>query len=268
VYEGRFRVVQRDVVLEDIKAQVEAGARHITFGDPDFFNGPGHAIPIVKALHQHWPELTYDVTIKIEHLLKHSHYLPTLRDTGCLFVTSAVESIDNYVLEIFDKNHTRDDFIKVVSMFREIGLILNPTFVTFTPWTSVNGYRDLLTLIDQLDLVNNVSPIQYAIRLLIPVGSKLLELPLVQELVGKFDEASLCYLWSHPDPEVDRLHADVLNIVKKSQSGNGARQAIFKKVWGLVHEPHGAPESSLQFSASSHGPPGAPIPCLSEPWYC
>ena len=105
VYQGRFRIVQRDVVLADIRQQVAVGAEHITFGDPDFFNGIGHAIPIVKALHQEFPDLTYDVTIKIEHLLKHAAHLATLRETGCLFVTSAVESIDDQVLR--DRKSTR-----------------------------------------------------------------------------------------------------------------------------------------------------------------
>ena len=69
VYRGTFRVVQREVVLADIRQQVRAGAQHITFGDPDFFNGIGHALPLVRALHQEFPKLTYDVTIKVEHLL-------------------------------------------------------------------------------------------------------------------------------------------------------------------------------------------------------
>ncbi len=37
VYKGVFRIVGRDVVLEDVRRQVAAGAQHITFGDPDFF---------------------------------------------------------------------------------------------------------------------------------------------------------------------------------------------------------------------------------------
>ena len=44
VYQGQFRVVQREVVLADIRQQIAAGARHVTFGDPDFFNGPAHAM--------------------------------------------------------------------------------------------------------------------------------------------------------------------------------------------------------------------------------
>src|SRR5215472_9107484 len=135
VYNGVFRIVDREVVMADIRQQVAAGARHITLGDPDFFNGIGHAIPLVEELHREFPGVTYDVTIKVEHLLKHSDCLATLRDTGCLFVTSAVESVDDAVLERLAKNHTRADFLRVVAMFRETGLTLQPTFVPFTPWT-------------------------------------------------------------------------------------------------------------------------------------
>src|SRR5439155_23567285 len=39
IYQGQFRIVQREIVLADIRNQVETGAQHITFGDPDFFNG-------------------------------------------------------------------------------------------------------------------------------------------------------------------------------------------------------------------------------------
>jgi radical SAM superfamily enzyme YgiQ (UPF0313 family) len=269
VYDGTFRVVQPEVVLEDIAQQVRAGARHITFGDPDFFNGPGHAVRIVEALHRQFPELTYDVTIKVEHLLRHARHLPALRETGCLFVTSAVESVDDHILEILDKRHTRQDFIRVVALVQEVGLTLNPTFVTFTPWTSPEGYLDLLTLIDELGLVENVSPIQYAIRLLIPAGSKLLELPFVQDLVDEFDEAALCYRWSQPDPRVDRLYEDVLATVKAGQSRAQTRREIFAQVWRLAAVASGASaRDRARPLAAGAGSPHTPIPHLSEPWYC
>src|SRR2546428_11318240 len=94
VYKGVFRIVSRDVVLEDVRRQVAAGAQHISFGDPDFFNGIRHAMELVEEFHREFPSITYDVTIKIEHLLKQKGHLPKLRDTGCLFVISAVESVD------------------------------------------------------------------------------------------------------------------------------------------------------------------------------
>ncbi len=58
VYNGHFRIVQRDVVLDDIRQQIERGASHVTFGDPDFFNGPTHAMRIVETLHAEFPEIT------------------------------------------------------------------------------------------------------------------------------------------------------------------------------------------------------------------
>ncbi|MCC6945345.1 MAG: radical SAM protein, partial [Thermomicrobiales bacterium] len=180
VYGGRFFAISADVVLTDIEQQVAAGAEHITFGDPDFFNGPGHARRIVEALHDRWPALSYDVTIKVEHLVRQQELLPVLRDTGCAMITSAVESIDERVLALLDKRHTREEFELVVRSTRDLGLPLNPTFVTFTPWTTAEGYVELLETLADLDLIENVSPIQYGIRLLIPSGSRLLELPETQ----------------------------------------------------------------------------------------
>jgi radical SAM superfamily enzyme YgiQ (UPF0313 family) len=255
-------------VLADIARQVEAGAQHITFGDPDFFNGPTHAMRIVQALHREFPDLTYDVTIKVEHLLRHAAHLPALRDTGCLFVTSAVEAVDDRILEIFAKHHTRADFIQVVSLFREIGLNLNPTFVTFNPWISLEGYRDLLKTIHDLGLVGNVSPIQYAIRLLIPAGSRLLELPLVQEFVGEFDPAALVYPWVHPDPRVDRLHQDVIELVVSNTGELESRAAVFTKVWALAEAAMGIAARDRVALATAGARPQEPIPHLSEPWYC
>jgi hypothetical protein len=266
VYGGRFRVVPRDIVLEDIRRQVAAGARHITFGDPDFFNGPGHAIPLVQALHREFPSLTYDVTIKVEHLLRHAALLTTLRATGCLFITTAVESIDDAILERFDKRHTRDGFIQVAALCRAAGLALCPTFVTFTPWTSVEGYRDLLALVAEQGLIESVPPIQLAIRLLIPAGSRLLELSEVRELIGPFDEAALSYPWAHPEPRVDRLAADVLAAVQAGQTVNADRRDIFARVWALVHAALGAVTPRLP--DPPNGRASTPVPHLSEPWFC
>ncbi|MBI2882019.1 MAG: radical SAM protein [Candidatus Tectomicrobia bacterium] len=266
VYQGVFRVVQREVVLEDIRRQVARGARHITFGDPDFFNGVRHAVQLVKSLHGEFPHLTYDVTIKVEHLLKHASHLPALRDTGCLFVTSAVESIDDRVLQIFDKGHTREDFLRVVRQFREVGLNLNPTFVTFTPWATIEGYRELLSLLLELDLVEQVSPVQLAIRLLIPAGSRLMELPAVREAVAGFDEAALSHLWEHEDPRVDRLHLDVLDIVKSGEARGESRRQIFAGVWRAAHLASGVEEADIPDLPVL--PSRSAIPFLTEPWYC
>lgn len=267
VYNGQFRVVQRDVVLDDIRRQVATGAQHITFGDPDFLNGPKHGMTIVRALHEEFPELTYDCTIKIEHLVKHRSSLPVLRETGCLFVTSAVESVDPQILQYFDKQHTRQDFIDTVRAFQEIGLTMNPTFVTFTPWTTPAGYLELLEVLAELNLIDNVPPIQYAIRLLIPQGSRLLELAQVQQIIEEFDEAALCYPWRNPDPKVDQLYADVMATVMQAQRDGVGRRETFARVWEVTSTAcYGvatALPAGLDRAASSR-----PAPSLSEPWYC
>jgi radical SAM superfamily enzyme YgiQ (UPF0313 family) len=266
VYGGRFRIVGRDIVLADIRQQVEAGAQHITFGDPDFLNGPKHALAIVEALHDEFPELTYDATIKIEHLLKHAAVLDTLRETGCVLITSAVEAVDNETLEIYDKNHTREDFIAAVDLLRRAGIPLNATFVTFSPWTTLDSYLDLLALIAELGLVPNVTPVQYAIRLLIPEGSRLLELDSARDLVGPFDEEALYYPWAHPDSRVDKLYEDVRDAVQKGQAADETREAIYRRVWDTAVRARGEERRPPPDTAVDVAQPTVPL--LSEPWYC
>jgi hypothetical protein len=58
-------------------------------------------------------------------------------------------------------------------------------------------------------LVEHVSPVQLTIRLLVPAGSRLLELPEARAAVGEFDEDALSYRWVHPDPRVDRLQREL-----------------------------------------------------------
>lgn len=265
VYKGVFRIVDRDVVLADVRQQVEAGARHITFGDPDFFNGIGHAVPLVRAFHREFPEITYDVTIKVEHLLKYSGHLATLRETGCLFVTSAVESIDDSVLEKLEKGHTRADFFEVVRRFRDEDLIFQPTFVPFTPWTTLEGYRDFLDVLQQNELTENVAPIQLAIRLLIPAGSRLLELSDIRELVAPFDENAMIYPWKHADERVDDLCQGIQRIVHGSEKLKKTRPQTFAQIEDAARQAAGVrcAERSQPVLVSR-----AAVPYLTEPWYC
>jgi radical SAM superfamily enzyme YgiQ (UPF0313 family) len=260
VYSGRFRVVQREVVLEDIRRQVAAGAEHITFGDPDFWNGPGHAVALVEALHSHWPALTYDVTIKIEHLLRHRDLLPTFKDTGCLFITSAAESLDDAVLERLAKGHTYADLREALDLTRAAGLSLSPTFIPFTPWTTMASYRFFLRELAALGLAGQVASIQLSIRLLIPERSLLLELPEIREMMEPFDRHALCYPWRNPDPAVDALQTSVHNLVYRQSRCNTSREKIFHAIWEL------AECGPLDWEAPQIA--RAAIPYLTEPWYC
>ncbi len=260
VYQGQFRVVQPAIVLADIAAQVVAGAGHITFGDPDFFNGPTHAMSIIDAMHAAHSHLSFDVTIKVEHLLQHRHLLPRLAASGCAFVTSAVESLDDRVLAFLDKGHTRADFFKAVDRCRGAGLTLVPTFVAFHPWLTLHDYCDLLDTIARLDLVDHVAPIQLAIRLLVPDGSRLLELPELRAHLGAFDPATLSYPWRHADPRVDALHRDVTALVGTRLTSD--RRAIFEEIRTLAHErTELLPPEPIALGPSA-------VPYLNEPWYC
>ena len=260
VYGGVFRVVQRDVVLEDIRRQVAAGAEHITFGDPDFFNGPGHAAAIVEALHREWPALTYDVTIKIEHLLKRRELIPTLKATGCLFVVSAVESLDDAVLERLAKGHTRADFEEALGLMRAAGLALAPTFIPFTPWTTRESYREFLRALAELRLADQVAPIQLAIRLLITQGSLLLDLAEVRAKIGPFDPSALTYPWRNEDPTLDALASAAQRTVAREERRGTGRIEIFRKIWEMAEA--GA------WPVEEPRPARATIPYLTEPWYC
>jgi radical SAM superfamily enzyme YgiQ (UPF0313 family) len=270
VYNGRFRIVGRDVVLEDIRRQVAAGARHLTFGDPDFFNGPAHAVEIVEALHREFPDVSYDVTAKVEHLLEHRELLPVLQETGCAFVTTAVESVDDRVLRMLDKGHSRADFIHVAMLMRALGLFLVPTFVPFTPWTTLEGYQELLSTIAKLELIENVPPVQLTIRLLIPAGSRLLEITHLYGVeLGAFEPELLAYPWRNPDPRVDELQRRLEETVQRESKKGTGRGEIFAQIWNL------AQRAAAADSAEAAIPPPLPpmaaratIPYLTEPWYC
>jgi len=262
VYAGKFRIVPVEIVMADIRQQVAAGAQHISFGDPDFLNGPTHALKLVRALHAEFPQLSYDVTIKIQHLLDHPETLPVLRETGCLFITSAVESVDDAVLERLAKNHTDADFGRAVELTRAAGIALAPTFVPFTPWTTLDGYIVLLERLVELELVEAVPPIQLAIRLLVPQGSELLKLPGFSEQIEVFDPKLLGYPWKNADARVDALQRDIMAWVAEAEGKNVARREVFMRIWQLAHAAAGRQSRPLPDALGTAGPR------LSEPWYC
>jgi radical SAM superfamily enzyme YgiQ (UPF0313 family) len=263
VYRGHFRVIPADIVLDDIRAQVASGAQHISFGDPDFFNGPGHALRIVRALHAEFPALSYDATIKIEHIVSYPQEMQILKDTGCLFILSAVEAVDDAILEQLDKGHTRADFIAALDLLRTTGIALAPTFVAFTPWTTLENYLELLRHVVDLQLIEAVAPVQLSIRLLVPAGSCILEIDSIADRIGAFDPQLLGHPWSNPDARVDALQQQVQAWVSRADAEGLSRAQIFAGIWKLAHEQAGLPVPPLELQHS-----GQPVPRLSENWYC
>ncbi|MFP5408239.1 MAG: CUAEP/CCAEP-tail radical SAM (seleno)protein [Gammaproteobacteria bacterium] len=263
VYEGKFRVVPVETVIADIAQQVAVGAAHISFGDPDFLNGPTHALKIAEALHARFPDLTWDATIKVEHLLNHAALLPRLKQCGLLFIVTAVESVDDAILDKLAKGHTRTDFEAALAHCRALGIAVAPTFVPFTPWTTLAGYRELLATLLRLHLVEAVPPVQLAIRLLVPQGSYLMQLPDFAARVGVFDHAMLGYPWQADDPRVDALQSEIMAWVMDAEKQNLPRGDVFAGIWARTHAALGEaapPLDRAQF--------GVAIPHHSEPWYC
>ena len=264
VYGGRFFVVPVDVVLADVRQQVAAGATHVSFGDPDFLNGPGHALAVARALHAEFPAITFDFTAKIEHLLRHAPRLPELAALGCLFIVSAAESLDPDVLSVLDKGHTGADVVAALEATRAAGITLRPTWVAFTPWTTLDGYRAWLDFIDAGDLVDAVDPVQYGLRLLVPPGSLLLEHPAMRPHLGRLVADAFYYEWTHPDARMDALQGAVSHAVAAAADRREDAAVTFQTVRALADEAAGvAPRPAPAIARSRRG-----APRLTEPWFC
>ncbi|HYK83198.1 MAG TPA: CUAEP/CCAEP-tail radical SAM protein [Gemmatimonadales bacterium] len=265
VYGGRFFAVPRDVVLADVRQLVAAGAGHITFGDPDFLNGPGHAVKLAQALHAEFPELTYDFTAKIEHIVRHRGLFGGFRATGCLFVVSAVESLSDVVLAHLEKGHTRADVIVALDVLRAAGIALRPSFVPFTPWATLTDYLDLLDFVAGEELIDQVDPVQLSIRLLVPPGSLLLSRPALRPLLGELDRAAFTYRWTHADPRMDALQRDVSALVEAAARAGADPAVTLAQVRALACRRAGRPAPPLAHAP----PPERPVPArLTEPWFC
>ena len=266
IYRGRFFAVPRDVVLADVRQQVEAGARHVSFGDPDFLNGPTHALAVARNLHAEWPDVTFDFTAKIEHLLRHRRHLPALREAGCLFIVSAAESLSDTVLAHLEKGHTREDISVALTLTRAAGIALRPTWVAFTPWTTLDDHRAWLDYLESEALIDAVDPVQYGLRLLVPPGSLLLESASLHASLDALEQETLSYRWTHPDPRMDTLQAETAQVVSRAVEEKADAPVIFDRVRALAAAAAGVPTPAPVASGMSKDRRRPPR--LTEAWFC
>jgi radical SAM superfamily enzyme YgiQ (UPF0313 family) len=264
VYGGRFFVVPVEVLLADVRQQVEAGATHVTFGDPDFLNGPGHALAVARALHGEFPSLTFDFTAKIEHLLRHRERLVELARLGCAFIVSAAESLSDMVLAHLEKGHTRADIETAVRLVSAAGMTLRPTWVAFTPWTTLDDYRALLEFVETHGLVDAIDPVQFSIRLLVPPGSLLLESVALRPFFGDLVKDQFHHAWTHPDPRMEALHREVSGAVARAADGREDAAVTFQRVRELADRAAGVAPRAFATPARDRKRP----PRLTEPWFC
>jgi radical SAM superfamily enzyme YgiQ (UPF0313 family) len=276
VYDGRTRLVGKDVVVADVADLVAMGARHITFGDPDFLNGPHHSLKVVRAIHERFPELTFDCTTKVEHILAHHQIWDEMAAAGCLFVVSAFECLNDEILARLDKGHTAAESAAAIQILRAHGIEPRPSWLPFTPWTSAQDVADIVDFVARHDLVPNVDPVQYSIRLLVPQGSLILGDAELQ--LGPYDPDLLSYRWRSPDARVDSLQADLASIAERAAADSEAvgitylriRHAVTEAVNGPSrHERTGDTDNVADDVAALVGArSGAERPRLTEPWFC
>lgn len=260
IYDGRIRTVAADVVLEDIANQVALGAQHITFGDPDFLNGWRHSLKVVRLMHEQFPSLTFDLTTKVEHVLREPGIWPQLASSGCAFVVSAFECVNDEILRILDKGHTKDEAAQAIALLRESGIEVRPSWLPFMPWTTVRDVADILHFVVDHDLIGNVDPVQYSIRLLLPEGSLLLDVPEIEPFLGRYDPRKLTYGWTAADPDTVGLQTDLARL---AEQGTGRQIGdVFFDIWEKVHSYLPGVHQPIEVG-SVQGRPR-----LTEPWFC
>jgi hypothetical protein len=267
VYRGRFFALPVEVVVEDVARQAAAGATHITFGDPDFLNGPAHALRVARAVHRRLPALTFDFTAKVEHLVAEAALLPELRACGALFAVSAVESLADEVLARLDKGHSRADVFRAFAACRRAAIALRPSLVPFTPWSTLAEYLDLLEVFEREGWLPLLDPVQLSIRLLVPPGSLLLSDlggPLAPTDLEGLDESGLTWVWRHPDPRMDRLQAQVARLVEEAAAASLGAEETFDRVRQLALASAGRAHRHVP----ARGATGVAAPRLTESWFC
>jgi hypothetical protein len=251
------RVAAEDAVLADVEQLVRAGAQHITFSDPDFLNAPLHSMRVVRAMHERFPDLTFDCTVKVEHVLEHQDLLAELHESGCIFVVSAFESLNDETLERLEKGHTAADEARATEVLRSHGIDVRPSFLPFTPWTTRADIAALLDFVYENDLVGSVDPVQYTIRLLLPERSLLLGHPDLAPYLGPWDPARLTYDWTPADPSMDPLQRDLAALVEESVE----RGEPITETYARVRDAVGMPPVDLADCVTDR-------PRLTESWFC
>jgi len=199
--------------------------------------------------------------------------LPELAAAGALFVVSAVESLSDRVLAALAKGHRADDVGRALAIVRAAGMSLRPTFVAFTPWTTLDDYLELCRFIRAHELEDEVDPVQLSLRLLVPPGSALLDAPPdgapdISPFLGPLDEQALSYRWTHPDPRMDRLEADVSALVEEATRTGEAPATTFARIHRLAATTAGVPDEAPAPTGIGRRPRREPPPHLTEPWFC
>ncbi|WP_298347717.1 hypothetical protein [Ferrimicrobium sp.] len=258
-WNGRIAINDAEAVITDGLAQIEAGAQHLSFGDPDFLNAPKHSLKVLTTLAEKAPWVTFDITTKIAEILRHRDLIPTLAASHVNFVISAVESLNDDVLGHLDKGHTGADVPIARDLLYANGIALHPTFVPFTPWTTMSDLVAIVDFIVDSDLVDVVEPIQYSIELLTPTNSLL---PVNDTDFGPYDARVMGYTVRYRDERLPYLRDRLYQIA--AQAGEDTFGTTFRRIYAATYEANGLSTPSAP-TARVRAPSTA---IMSEPWFC
>ncbi|MGH8949094.1 MAG: radical SAM protein [Acidimicrobiia bacterium] len=259
-YDGRMRVVGADSVLADIDQLAADGIQHVTFGDPDFLNAPRYSMDLLRDAHGAHPELTFDLTVKVEHILAQRALWPEMADLGVLFVVSAFESTDDRTLDVLDKNHTAADMSEAVTVLRSSGVHVRPTWLPFFPWTTPTDVAGIVGFIDDHWLWSAIDPVQLAIKLLIPEGSLLEAHPAVVPYLTAYQSESLTWSWRFADQTTEDLHGELDSIAAEASDCGAEASDTLLVMRQKIGEITGVVMAPM--------PSSPPAPRLTESWFC
>jgi hopanoid C-3 methylase len=202
----KVSLIPASVVMADIRQVVGLGATHIWFTDAEFLNSKHHGLGIIRRMKREFPDLTFDITTRADHVLEAKEVVAELRELGCEFLTTALEFPSQPVLDAVHKELSIEQIERAIDYCRTIGLRLNPTFIMFNPWVEFDDLARFRVWIDRVGLAKTISPLQYETRLYLYKGSPLLWHPDIQKL--ELIEREFDYEWKHPDSRVDQLFAE------------------------------------------------------------
>jgi hypothetical protein len=166
------------------------------------------------------------------------------------------------VLANLEKGHTRADVARALAVVREAGIAFRPTWVAFTPWTTLEDYLKMFDFVEAEGLIDHVDPVQFTLRLLVPPGSSLLTRSAIQPYLGGLDQASFIHRWAHPDPRMDELQREASRLVEEAGTGDPA--ATFYRLRALAFAKAGrSARRVLELAPDRRRPPR-----LTEAWFC
>ena len=114
------------------------------------------------------------------------------------------------------------------------------------------------------DLVQNIDPVQFSLRLLIPPGSALLEQHANAEWLDDLDAANFTYKWSHPDVRMEQLWSQINTVVRQSQNEDIDHSKMFSVIEELAYAMIGKTPPFTRIVSQKR-----PIPAgLTESWFC